>query len=331
MQMMAREGCSISVSVQEDIPDLTCAPLVEVASRLEKPSSPEIGPLELDSDEEQDHYADYEDDHCPYHVVPRVSVAKSLSPPPIFDFPAVQVVYFDLHGTLVDKELGVFEALKPLLDRSAYQFDRNEAVSFYLESEYEMKRRAPDALYAQILSDTYTDVALRLGIESVEPDSSLFAESFFHWPLISNAERCLTALRTVPGLSIAAIVDVDHESLQHSFAFRALAPYFDTVFTWDACAGYKPDLSVFKKPLLYHDALGVKRQNTCIVSGNLLADLEPALELGIPAIWMRHPQSLAENTCSWERAHPVLSFSNLADLAMSCLGSSNRQCASLHS
>jgi hypothetical protein len=59
-------------------------------------------------------------------------------------------MYFDVYRTFIacihctsyhmyilvsfqDKEAGVFEALKPLLGWSPYPFDRNEAVSFYLE------------------------------------------------------------------------------------------------------------------------------------------------------------------------------------------------------
>ncbi|KAJ7897222.1 ubiquitin family-domain-containing protein [Mycena olivaceomarginata] len=55
---------------------------------------------------------------------------------------------------------------------------------------------------------------------------------------------------------------------QRTPAFAALAPSFDTVFTWDVCAAYKPDLAVFANPLSYYDALGVPGQRTCLVSGS---------------------------------------------------------------
>jgi hypothetical protein len=41
--------------------------------------------------------------------------------------------------------------------------------------------------------------------------------------------------------------------------------------------------------------LGIPREHTCVVSGSLLMDLEPAKELGVPEVWMQYPQSLAEN------------------------------------
>ncbi|KAF7373411.1 HAD-like protein [Mycena sanguinolenta] len=303
IQMLNESGSLFSLPMQEDIPDLTCAPLVEVVSLFDRPPSPVNQPDALQSQtEESDHVVEdwsdsgggyYEipdEDSCP---VPRISVRKPPPPPqPNFAFPAVQVVYFDVHGTLIDKELGVFQALSPLLSRSPYQFDRSEAVAFYLESEYEIKKRTPAAPY--------------------EP----FARSIADWPLVSYAQWCLAVLHNnILGLSISAIADVDHDSLHRTSAFAALAPYFDTVFTTDTCAAYKPALAVLEGAVRHYDALGVQRENTCVVSASLLLDLEPARELSVPGIWMRYPQSLAEHVDPWESAFPALGSLHLADLA----------------
>ncbi|KAJ7321361.1 hypothetical protein DFH08DRAFT_1033960 [Mycena albidolilacea] len=214
---------------------------------------------------------------------------------------------------LTYKETGVFKALKALFSRSTYEFDRSEAVSFYLESEWEVKKRAPGAIYPDILSETYNDVALRLGMEPTGADAASFAQSMTNWPLVPDAAWCLAILHTIPGLSIAAIADADHDSLERMPAFTALAPYFDTVFTWDPCAAYKLDRAVFEKPVRYHDALGVRREHSCLVS--LLADLDPARELRVPGVWMCYHRNLAENVHIRQGARPVLVKTNLADLA----------------
>ncbi|KAF8213728.1 HAD-like domain-containing protein [Mycena galopus ATCC 62051] len=308
---MAAAGSHTLAHIEENIPDLTCTPLVEIASQLERAQSPELT-LPVAQGDGVQYYQSYEEDDD--LAFPGVSVAKSL-PPPIFDLPAVQVIYFDIYGTLIDKEQGVFEALEPLLRQSSYQFDRTAAISFYLESESEIKKQTPGAPYAQVLSDAYDDVALRLGMESTKADSWRFTRSFFHWPLIPLAEHCLATLRTIPDLSIAAIADADHYSLQRSSAFMALAPYFDAVFTWDACAAYKPEFAAFERPLSYYDALGVRRERSCLVSASMFTDLEPARRLGVPAVWMRYQRSLAENVQPWEGAYPALVLRDLADLA----------------
>ncbi|KAJ7225693.1 hypothetical protein GGX14DRAFT_556452 [Mycena pura] len=56
-------------------------------------------------------------------------------------------------------------------------FDRNEVVSFYLESECEVKKRTTGVPYADIMANTYDDIALRLGIEPTRIDSLLFGKS----------------------------------------------------------------------------------------------------------------------------------------------------------
>jgi FMN phosphatase YigB (HAD superfamily) len=215
---------------------------------------------------------------------------------------------------LQDKETGVFEALKALFSRPTYEFDRSEAVSFYLESEWEVKKRAPGAIYLDILSENYNDVALRIGMEPTRADAASFAQSITDWPLVPDAAWCLGILHTIPGLSIAAIADADHESLGRMPAFTALAPYFDTV-SWDACTAYKPDRAVFEKPVQYHDALGVRHEYSCLVSGSLLADLDPPRELRVPGVWMCYHRNLAENVHIRQGAHPALIGTNLADLA----------------
>lgn len=208
-----------------------------------------------------------------------------------------------------EKETGVFEALKPLLGRSPYQFDRNEAVSFYLESECEVKKWR-----AQILSDTYDDVALRLGTECTSLDSALFAQSIANWLLVLHAQLCLATLYTIPGLRIAAIADVDHDSLERTFAFTAIAPYFDSVFTSDKCGAYKPD--PFSRDPQAITMCSVSRANIpapCRAACSWT--WSPPKSSVFPRVWMQYQQSLAENVHPSGGGKHALNFAGLGDLA----------------
>ncbi|KAJ7852964.1 HAD-like domain-containing protein [Mycena leptocephala] len=246
---------------------------------------------------------------------------KLLAPPPILDVTSVRVIYLDLYDTLIDRETGIFTALRPLLERSPYEFDRHEALSFYFESEMEMKRRTPGAPYAQILADTYGDVALRLGIAPHNAaDALLFAQSVQDWPCMPDAGWFLYNLACSPRLSIVAVADVDHDFLLRTPAFASLAPFFEAVFTWDVCHTYKPDPAVFDAPLRYYDALGVSRAHSYLVSSSLLRDMEPARELGLPAVWIRYPGSLAANMQTFEDASPAGFFGSLFHLGTNFLG-----------
>jgi FMN phosphatase YigB (HAD superfamily) len=212
-----------------------------------------------------------------------------------------------------------------LLDRSPYEFDRHEALSFYFESEMEMKRRTPGVPYAQILADSYGDVALRLGLTPHNRDAAdalLFAQSVQDWPCMPHAEWLLynLARSAGPRLSIVAIADVDHDFLLRTPAFASLAPFFEAVFTWDACRAYKPDPGVFDAPLRYYDALGVGRAHSFLVSGSLLRDMEPAREVGVPAVWVQCRGSLAANMCTVEDACPAAVLGGLFELGVEFFG-----------
>ncbi|KAJ7283185.1 HAD-like domain-containing protein, partial [Mycena rebaudengoi] len=209
-----------------------------------------------------------------------------------------QIIYFEIYGTLIDKETGLFNALRPLLERSGRDFDRREWLSFYFESETEMKRRTPSARYSQILADTYNDVSLRLGLTPVQGESLLFVQSIGTWPLFDGVDWFLHCLLTVPSISLVAITDMDHDSFHRTASFIAIASYFREVFTWDSSQTYKPNLEAFAAPLKYHDTLGVRRIFRCIIASSLFEDLEPARDLGLGAIWLRHAGSLASGVHS---------------------------------
>ncbi|KAJ7503517.1 HAD-like domain-containing protein [Mycena galericulata] len=250
-----------------------------------------------------------------------LSEPKLLAPPPSFDITSIRTIYFDIYDTLIDRETGIFAALRTLLARSPYGFDRHEALSFYFESEMEMKRRTPGARYAQILAESYDDLALRLGIPPVSTGDALsFAQSAQDWPLMPDADWLLYNIARIPGLSVVAIADVDHDFLTQTPAFSSLAPFFEAVFTWDACHAYKPDLAVFEPALRYHDAHRIPRVHSCIVSSGLLGDMEPARELGVPGVWMRYPGTLAANMHTVEDAAPAAAIGSLSHLGMELLG-----------
>jgi FMN phosphatase YigB (HAD superfamily) len=179
----------------------------------------------------------------------------------------------------------------------------------------EMKRRTPGSPYAQILADTYGDVAQRLGLTPDNAaDSLLFPQSVQAWPCMPYAVWLLYNLARNRRFSIVAIADVDHDFLLQTPAFAFLAPFFEAVFTWDACNTYKPDPAVFNAALRYYDAQGVSHAHSFLVSGSLLRDMEPARELGLPAVWIKYPGTLAANMHTLEDAYPAAAFGSLFHL-----------------
>ncbi|KAJ7630096.1 HAD-like domain-containing protein [Mycena polygramma] len=315
-----KRSAFIPQDLDEPILDLTCPPLVDFCAHIERSSSPDQIPPPATPADGQLAQADDFDYSCDVEEAEIMEPILLATPPP-FDITSVSVIYFDVYDTLIDRESGIFSALRPLLKQSRYAFNRKEALSFYFESEAEMKEQKPGAPYAQILANTYRDVALRLGIAPVHAtDASIFAQSAANWPCITDAGWLLHNLVHNSQISLAAIADVDREFLLRTSAFTSLAPFFEAVFTWDACHAYKPATVVFDAPLLYYDSLGVPRAHSFLVSGSLLRDMEPARQVGLPAVWIRSPGSLAANLDAVEDASPVGTFCTLSDLGNCFLG-----------
>ncbi|KAJ7137540.1 hypothetical protein C8R43DRAFT_893508 [Mycena crocata] len=229
----------------------------------------------------------------------------ALPDPPSFDnLDAVEVLYLDVHGTLIDNESGIFAALQPLLARCTRTFDRQEALGFYFESETEEKKRTPTAPYSDILAAAYDDMTVRLGLQCSADERSAFVSSMFTWPLFDGALECIQKLRKrIP--TLVALLDVDHATLVRTSAFQALEPRLDEVFTWDASQTYRPDPRAFDPPFAYHDAMGIASAHRCLLSNSVFRDLEPARLRRIPAMWLCLSSTLARGLASVEHSVPT--------------------------
>ncbi|KAJ7723005.1 HAD-like domain-containing protein [Mycena maculata] len=224
---------------------------------------------------------------------------QTVFPAASLDSRGLQVVYFDIYGTLIDNETGIFEALEPLLAQCPHRFTRREALTFYFESEIEVKKRLPTSPYSEVLALSHEDMAMRLGLSSSTTQSSAFAASIFDWPLFDDAIQSLQALRPwIP--AIVAVVDIDQETLCKTSSFPPLIPYFAGIYSWDASRTYRPDFEAFLPSVKYHDDMGVPRAQRCLVSNSVFRDLEPASELEIPTIWLRYPTSMGGGLSSEE-------------------------------
>ncbi|KAJ7040075.1 HAD-like domain-containing protein [Mycena alexandri] len=275
---------------KQDITDFEHSPLFEFSTTFERPLTPDA-----DTPPTPPEWADEDDDDLNdwfgwVHGIP----TYGLPPPPLFEPQALQIIYLDVYGTLIDHHSGIFDALGPLLARSPYCFDRHEALSFYFEVEDEMKQRTPASPYSEILRQTHQEMAVKLGLSSLMEESSVFASSAIHWPLFDGALQSLQTLR-FSGLTLIAVTDMDFETFSQTSAYQPLAPYFSELWCWDLVHTYRPPLSAMGHALVFHDNMGVPRERRCLVSDALFQCLDLACQLSLPAVWVRNPAGLAGN------------------------------------
>ncbi|KAJ6478080.1 hypothetical protein C8R47DRAFT_1139300 [Mycena vitilis] len=281
-------ACTVEPLPQANTSEFENTVLFDFSSTFERPLTPDV--TEPAPPEDVEEY--YDDEPGLGDGWLERIVWYKIPVPALFEPHALQVIYFDVYGTLVDHETGIFDALGSLLSRSSYQFERREALSFYFESESEVKERQPSIHYLLILAEAHRNMALRLGISITAAESSKFASSLFDWPLFDDAVQCLQTLQPyIPAL--VALVELDAETLCKTAAYHTIGGYFRQIFTWDQSKGYRPNVDAYDPPLIYHDNCDIPREQRLHVSSALFRDLELVAEVDIPTVWMRCPGRLA--------------------------------------
>ncbi|KAJ6478079.1 hypothetical protein C8R47DRAFT_1288372 [Mycena vitilis] len=281
-------ACTVEPLPQANTSEFENTVLFDFSSTFERPLTPDV--TEPAPPEDVEEYYD-DEPGLGDGWLERIAWYK-IPVPALFEPHALQIIYFDVYGTLIDHETGIFDALGSLLSRCSHQLERREALSFYFESESEVKERQPSIHYLMILAEAHRNMALRLGISIIAAESSKFASSLFDWPIFDDAILCLRSLQPyIP--TLVALVELDAETLCKTAAYHTLGGYFCEIFTWDQSKGYRPNVDAYDPPLIYHDNCDIPREQRLHVSSALFRDLELVAEVDIPTVWMRCPGRLA--------------------------------------
>ena len=75
----------------------------------------------------------------------------------------IEFVTFDCYGTLIDWELGVYDAFQKEADRDGFTIDRDALVPRFIEVQREIQGGSYE-LYAEVLRRTAVRVARRAGL-----------------------------------------------------------------------------------------------------------------------------------------------------------------------
>ena len=84
----------------------------------------------------------------------------------------VTFVTFDVYGTLIDWETGVYDAFAKEADKDGYTLSRDELIPLFLQTQQEIKSGSYE-LYAEVLRRTAVQISKQLGWP-LEPSRSGF-------------------------------------------------------------------------------------------------------------------------------------------------------------
>ena len=154
----------------------------------------------------------------------------------------VTFVTFDVYGTLIDSDTGIYEAFSKEAERDGYTISRDELVHLFKETQKEIKGGSYE-LYAEVLRRTAVQISKELGWPLEPSRSGFLPDSVKRWPPFKETNTQLERFKKK--FEIGLIANVDDKLLGETR--RHFTVDFDLVVTAQQVRSYKPDPAHFKE------------------------------------------------------------------------------------
>ncbi len=183
---------------------------------------------------------------------------------------------FDCYGTLVDWNGGLREALARLWPTA----DADELLARYHVHEPAIQESDPGLAYRGVLAAALRAVADEAGLAVSAHESDALATSLPGWPVFPEVRESLSSLREA-GWSLAVLSNTDPDLIAASV--RSIGVPFELLVTAADAGSYKPAQGHWQR---FAELRGPALGQHVHVAGSLFHDIEPAADLGIPAVWI---------------------------------------------
>jgi 2-haloacid dehalogenase len=199
----------------------------------------------------------------------------------------VTFVTFDVYGTLIDWETGVYDAFRKEAERDGFTIERDELIPLFYEVQNQIMAGSYE-LYAEVLRRTAVQIAKELAWPLEPSRSGFLPDSVKRWPPFKETSPVLQKI--AKKYKIGLISNIDDKLLGETRRHMPLD--FDLVVTAQQVRSYKPDPAHFTE---CERRIGGKK-GWIHVGASYYHDVEPCLKKKIPVIWVnRSKQTLESN------------------------------------
>lgn len=212
-------------------------------------------------------------------------------------------VTFDVYGTLIDWENGVYEAFSTEAERSGFVLpDKNTLLEIFMRHQRDLKSGSYE-LYAEVLRRAALAVAKELEWDLEPSRTNFLPASVERWKPYREVNAALD--RLAKKFNIGLVANIDDKLLVMSR--RHLRADFDIVVTAQQVRSYKPEPAHFKECAR---RIGGKK-GWLHVGSSYYYDVEPSLKNRLPTIWVnRKGEKLGPKD-----KKPTAEVKNLRDVA----------------
>ncbi len=196
----------------------------------------------------------------------------------------VTFVTFDVYGTLIDWEDGVYRAFKKEADRDGFTISKDEIIPLFHEISRDIEGGSYE-LYAEVLRRTALEIAKRIGWPLEPSRSGFLPDSVQRWAPFKETNTQLKKFSAK--FETGLISNIDDKLLGQTR--RHLQYDFDLVVTAQQVRSYKPEPAHFKE---CERRVGGKK-GWVHIAASYYHDVEPCLKAKVPVIWVnRHKEQL---------------------------------------
>ena len=195
---------------------------------------------------------------------------------------------FDCYGTLIDWETGIFEGLRPLLERVKQPLTRDQVLEAHARHESSQQKYTPAKRYQELLPIVYKRLAEEWQVPFTLSDCVAYGKSVQNWPAFEDSAEALQYLKK--HFKLVILSNIDNESFTYSNA--KLQVEFDAIITAEDVGSYKPSPRNFEYMLDKLGDRGIKKEKILHTAESLFHDHKPANEFGLASCWIyrRHDQ-----------------------------------------
>jgi len=200
----------------------------------------------------------------------------------------ISFVTFDVYGTLIDWETGIFQAFRREAARDGFTIDDPEEI---LPRFHEYQREVQSGsyeLYAEVLRRVAIRIAKDIGWPLEPSRSGFLPDSVQRWAPFKETNPQLKKVQSK--LETGLVSNIDDKLLGQTR--RHIPSDFDLVVTAQQVRSYKPDPAHFKECAR---RIGTKK-GWVHVASSYYHDVEPCLKEKVPVIWVNRTRQTLESS-----------------------------------